>query len=497
MAGGGVGEAMLIGAAMGAGTGAVTSAIDKKDPLQGALMGAVGGAAMGGLGSAVGGAATTAAEQVGQNVVQEGVEQGIQQGAQQSVNSAAQSAAQTSALDSMARSGLSFDQQANIIQGAQGSVPASTGGQAMTQAGMDFGQQQSVYNAFQPAAQSSAQPPSGGIAEWMSGGKGEGFAPGLTNAQAYGAAGAGGISGISAAQNLPQTGPFPTEEESYSGPLSYFKYDPAKYKAYEPRPDVYQKKYADGGIASLGASSPINNPIYPQSQQQQTTFATSPQMPNAMRSAMASDYDARTNPSFGTELPMGFADGGGIGFIRGLQPGGAWGDMTSDLYGVVQEHKPDWLKDMEPGGFIGATVPGKMDWEDKQRAKQEEEEARKRDEAVRAATIARNTSMQQGMAGGGIASLGGYSDGGRLLKGPGDGVSDSIPASIGGRQPARLADGEFVVPSRIVSELGNGSTDAGARRLYDMMDRVQARRSKTIGKGKVAKNTRAYQELPA
>ena len=51
MAGGGVGEAMLIGAAMGAGTGAVTSAIDKKDPLQGALMGAVGGAAMGGIGA--------------------------------------------------------------------------------------------------------------------------------------------------------------------------------------------------------------------------------------------------------------------------------------------------------------------------------------------------------------------------------------------------------------------------------------------------------------
>ena len=65
-------------------------------------------------------------------------------------------------------------------------------------------------------------------------------------------------------------------------------------------------------------------------------------------------------------------------------------------------------------------------------------------------------------AGGGImrGDLGGYSDGGRLLKGPGDGVSDSIPAVIGNKQPARLADGEFVVPARIVSELGNGSTEA-------------------------------------
>jgi hypothetical protein len=101
--------------------------------------------------------------------------------------------------------------------------------------------------------------------------------------------------------------------------------------------------------------------------------------------------------------------------------------------------------------------------------------------------------------GGNVGShLGGYSDGGRLLRGPGDGVSDSIPASIGKhRQPARLADGEFVVPARIVSELGNGSTEAGARKLYAMMDRIQAARRKTVGKGRVAKNSRAEKYLPA
>jgi hypothetical protein len=99
--------------------------------------------------------------------------------------------------------------------------------------------------------------------------------------------------------------------------------------------------------------------------------------------------------------------------------------------------------------------------------------------------------------GGGISTLGGYSDGGRLLRGPGDGVSDSIPAVIGKKQPARLADGEFVVPARIVSEIGNGSTEAGARKLYAMMDRVQKARGKTVGKGKVAKNTRADKYLPA
>jgi hypothetical protein len=98
---------------------------------------------------------------------------------------------------------------------------------------------------------------------------------------------------------------------------------------------------------------------------------------------------------------------------------------------------------------------------------------------------------------GGISDLGGYSDGGRLLRGPGDGVSDSIPASIGNRQPARLADGEFVVPARIVSEIGNGSTEAGARKLYAMMERVQRARRKTVGKDQVARNTKAEKLLPA
>ena len=101
------------------------------------------------------------------------------------------------------------------------------------------------------------------------------------------------------------------------------------------------------------------------------------------------------------------------------------------------------------------------------------------------------------LAQGGISNLGDYSDGGRLLRGPGDGVSDDIPAMIGQKQQARLADGEFVVPARIVSELGNGSTEAGARQLYAMMDRVQKARKKTVGKDKVATNSRAAKLLPA
>ena len=98
------------------------------------------------------------------------------------------------------------------------------------------------------------------------------------------------------------------------------------------------------------------------------------------------------------------------------------------------------------------------------------------------------------LAQGGMYNLGSYSDGGRLLRGPGDGVSDGIPAIIGNKQPARLANGEFVIPARIVSELGNGSTDAGAKRLYEMMARIQKVRRKTKN---VAANTKAAKYLPA
>ena len=102
--------------------------------------------------------------------------------------------------------------------------------------------------------------------------------------------------------------------------------------------------------------------------------------------------------------------------------------------------------------------------------------------------------ITQPMAAGGMTSLGGYSDGGRMLKGPGDGMSDDIPGVIGNKQPARLADGEFVVPADVVSHLGNGSTDAGAKRLYAMMDQVRKART---GNKKQGKQIKAQKYLPA
>jgi hypothetical protein len=105
-----------------------------------------------------------------------------------------------------------------------------------------------------------------------------------------------------------------------------------------------------------------------------------------------------------------------------------------------------------------------------------------------------DAGAQRTFARGGIADLGGYSDGGRMLKGPGDGMSDSIPGVIANKQPARLADGEFVVPADVVSHLGNGSTDAGAKRLYAMMAKVRKART---GKKKQAPAVNTARFLPA
>ena len=80
--------------------------------------------------------------------------------------------------------------------------------------------------------------------------------------------------------------------------------------------------------------------------------------------------------------------------------------------------------------------------------------------------------------------LGAYSDGGHFLKGPGDGMSDDIPARIGGHQEARLANEEFVIPADVVSHLGNGSSEAGAKVLYKMMDKIRHARTGTTKQGK-------------
>jgi hypothetical protein len=103
---------------------------------------------------------------------------------------------------------------------------------------------------------------------------------------------------------------------------------------------------------------------------------------------------------------------------------------------------------------------------------------------------------QKYAAGGGIAGLkpNEYKAGGRYLSGPGDGMSDNIKANIDGQQEARLADSEFVLPADVVSHIGNGSSDAGARRLHKMMSRIREART---GNPKQGKQINPDKYLPA
>jgi len=97
-----------------------------------------------------------------------------------------------------------------------------------------------------------------------------------------------------------------------------------------------------------------------------------------------------------------------------------------------------------------------------------------------AAFVQNLTGARTGYAMGGLTALkpGGY------LSGGGDGMSDSIPATIEGKQQARLADGEFVIPADVVSHIGNGSSKAGSKRLYAMLDKVRKARTGHTKQGK-------------
>jgi hypothetical protein len=103
--------------------------------------------------------------------------------------------------------------------------------------------------------------------------------------------------------------------------------------------------------------------------------------------------------------------------------------------------------------------------------------------------------MDQGNMQKGLFGMG-YAEGGtpRFLSGGGDGMSDSIPATIGGTQEARLADGEFVIPADVVSHLGNGSSKAGAKQLYSMMDRIRKART---GNEKQGRQIKPKKMMPA
>lgn len=263
-------------------------------------------------------------------------------------------------------------------------------------------------------------------------------------------------------------------EEKYNGPLSKYRMSP-DFQGRTATPNVYKPVYAaEGGI--MGA-----NPVQSMSDQnnmlgyQQASAATGGEVAHFAKGGnLADSLDRYKQMMDGGDAPAQASEAkSDVGVFRDQDPDTMYQDaLTAAQIRNAKLSKranlsTPGIKRPTPMGQINLAVPG---------AKEDVKEA----------------------AGGGImgaSSLGGYAAGGmpRLLKGPGDGMSDNIPAVIGKKQPARLADGEFVIPADVVSHLGNGSTDAGAKRLHEMMNKV--RRDRT-GNPKQGKKINAAKYMP-
>ena len=288
-------------------------------------------------------------------------------------------------------------------------------------------------------------------------------------------------------------------------------------------PNVYKPRYAaQGGIMqSYQAGGPVErmsmmntamNPqggLYPQGMIDKTQYATPTQRPVSSEMVMNDAAYERSNP-------MLMASGGVARFANegeveeDTRPTRRYrGDLmgTLDKYNEMIEGKKMSLPSGKADPYTG--VVGTFEDNDPDtrlqnadvaamtRLKKAGKRANVGIAAIPMSTQAGALNLPTSAAGGGImqANLGSYAAGGnpRLLRGPGDGMSDNIPATIGGKQPARLADGEFVVPADVVSHLGNGSTDAGAKKLHAMMDKVRMDRT---GRKKQAPAVKAKKYIP-
>jgi hypothetical protein len=272
--------------------------------------------------------------------------------------------------------------------------------------------------------------------------------------------------------------------DQYDRELAMYRLSP-NFKGNTPvQPNPYYTAsyptYAEGGPVEQ-MSMKTQNQFYPQGQQEHTQFATPTQMPTSAE-VVRSDYEPLSNLKTGQMTMMA---SGGIAKYAGRS------DSSVTLPESVGIPRTGIYKDSDVDTYK------KDAWT---------ASGIRLGKAAKAANMKLAPMPKTGIKGlgsidteeaakGGVmgAHLGGYSDGGRMLKGPGDGMSDSIPATISGKQPARLADGEFVVPADVVSHLGNGSTDAGAKKLYGMMDNIRKART---GKKKQAPAVKADKYLP-
>lgn len=244
-------------------------------------------------------------------------------------------------------------------------------------------------------------------------------------------------------------------------PNPYYR---AQYPTYAAEGGIMQSYQAGGPVERMSMMNTAMNPqggLYPQGMIDKTQYATPIQRP--VSAELVSEA-----PAYERSNPMLMASGG----TTKLPKGDA---------GVYKDTDPTTARQ---DAFTAALT----------RLSGMQKKANIKGLPVLKAAAQPLGNIEEAARGGVMSSLGSYSDGGRMLKGPGDGMSDSIPATIGGKQPARLADGEFVVPADVVSHLGNGSTDAGAKKLYTMMDRIRKART---GKKKQAPAVKTNKYMPA
>jgi hypothetical protein len=278
--------------------------------------------------------------------------------------------------------------------------------------------------------------------------------------------------------------------EKYNGPLSKFSYDPNNYRPDIVKPPTpYRPQYAGGGPVEMMSNNAVMgaNTMYPMANMSTSSFATPYQTPQStnMLANMAPSGGGAVNMMSGEPSMQGtrMAEGG----IARLASGGFFKNVLGDAAQLVGD------AGMGAVNLVGNVGEGRFSL-----AKPDHGDGYQPDNysknsytydpnKYKTYTASTPDTYQTKYVGGGIASLGSYSDGGRMLKGPGDGMSDSIPARIGAKQEARLADGEFVVPADVVSHLGNGSTDAGAKQLYSMMDKVRQARTGRKAQGRQIK----------
>jgi hypothetical protein len=477
---GGTAAGILGGAGAGALIGGGMAAIQGGDVGNAALMGGVSGAVTGGMGG-FGSGAEAANAGVGLDAAQNasmGMGANIPIDASNALTAAPTLNPTTGAMvDPLAMP----QAPAGGYSGYTGTAASIPGPNTPTSALTPTANQISNLAPGQNVALNAAPPASPGVTNTPSptSSASKGMFDGMSTGQklALGATALGGVS-------LLDKGPSGQTPIDTSDDGDYLARISPNFKGQQPvQPNPYYKAkyptYASGGITQVNPG-PVQqmsqnmmggqSNMYPQSQMVNTNFATPTQMP-ASAEVIRSDYGAKTDPYTGVMMASG-----GIASYAG--------DKGS---AVKKKKKATYTSEAK----IAASDPYEAGIARLGNAMYQSQMPQEVSKGLQPTMSLGDLNLAKG----GKAHLGSYSDkGGRLLKGPGDGVSDDIPATIGDKQPARLADGEFVVPARIVSELGNGSTDAGAKKLYGMMDRIQKKRRKTKG---IATNTKADRFLPA